>query len=224
MIQIQSGSFTMGSSEDEPGHSRNEAPAHVVRIDYDFEIGKYPVTFREWDLAMQNGFSGPRTCDQGWGRGRRPVINVSYLEILKYIDWLNNVTQKLYRLPSEAEWEYVCRAGTTSRYSFGDTITRKQAQFRAKGPAPVDRFPPNQWGVVGMHGNTFEWCEDCWNDSYVDAPSDGSPWTNRDCNNRIWRGGAWGGSPEWLRSATRFHYEKDFRYCDGGFRLVRTLD
>ena len=214
----------MGSDRNQIGHTINESPQRKVEIDYDFEVGKFPVTFREWDLALKLGFRGPKLSDQGWGRGRRPVINVSFNEAQFFIEWLNSKTSKQFRLLSEAEWEYVCRASTITKYSFGNSITHEQARFASKGPIPVHKFPANQWGVVGMHGNVFEWCQDCWNENYIGAPTDGSAWEEGDCNERIWRGGAWGGSPDWLRSATRFHYEMGFRYCDGGFRLARTLD
>lgn len=197
MVRIRPGSFLMGSPEDEPYRDSREGPQHEVRIEYDFEVGKYPVTFAEWAAAAAEGAcDGYRPHDgrpgEHWGRGKRPVINVSWDHAQGYIAWLNERTGKTYRLLSEAEWEYCCRAGTKTAYSFGDSIRWPQANFLNERTEPVTRFPRNAFGLVGMHGNVDEWCEDCWNKNYDQPgrPDDGSAWLTGDCSLRVLRGGS----------------------------------
>jgi formylglycine-generating enzyme required for sulfatase activity len=167
---ISPGTFMMG---DEDGQ-------HEVRIAHRFAVGRYPVTFEEYDrFAAETGRGQPK--DQKWGRGRRPVINVSWNDAKDYVAWLSQQTNQPYRLLSEAEWEYACRAGTTTRYSWGnDPPTPEQANFMGDigKTTEVGSYPPNPWGLYDMHGNVWEWVEDCWNDSYKGAPSDGSAWTS----------------------------------------------
>ena len=146
---------------------------------------------------MQAGAKGI-VPDRGWGRGNRPVINVSWKDAQSYVRWLSQRTGHRYSLPSESEWEYVARAGTDTRYSWGDEIGRNRANCDGCGSrwddeqtAPVGSFSPNAWGVHDMHGNVWEWVEDCWNDSYVGAPSDGSAWESGECGYRVLRGGSW---------------------------------
>jgi formylglycine-generating enzyme required for sulfatase activity len=132
---------------------------------------------------------------------------------------------KAYRLLSEAEWEYCCRAGTTSAYSTGDEITPAQANFglNSKGTTPVSRFPPNAWGLRDMHGNVWEWCEDNWHPNYQGAPEDGSVWKGGDTSSRVLRGGSWFNNPHLLRSASRDRSLPDDRNSNVGFRVARTL-
>jgi formylglycine-generating enzyme required for sulfatase activity len=142
------------------------------------------------------------------------------------VAWLRKESGgKSYRLLSEAEWEYCCRAGTISAYSTGDEITPEQANFgeNSKGTTPVSRFPPNSWGLRDMHGNVWEWCEDCWHDNYVGAPTDGSAWTTLDCSRRVVRGGSWDFTPRILRSADRVRITPDDWNYILGFRVGRTL-
>ena len=146
-------------------------------------------------------------ADEGWGRGDRPVINVSWDDAQAFVGWLSQETGESYRLPSEAEWEYAARAGTETRYSWGDEIGTNRAncdgcgsQWDDRQTAPVGSFPPNPFGLHDMHGNVGEWVEDCWNDSYRSAPADGIAWLSGDCDRRLSRGGSWW-SPRTIRAA-----------------------
>nr|MBX2855922.1 formylglycine-generating enzyme family protein [Paracoccaceae bacterium] len=183
MLIIPAGSFTMGSPLDEPGRYDWEGPQHQVRIARPFALGKYAVTFDDYDrYAAAAGVDKPE--DEGWGRGRRPVINVTHMDADGYCRWLSEQTGAPYRLPSEAEWEYACRAGTTTPYWWGRQITLDQANYSPAGRGkdgrgktePVEAFEPNPWGLHQMHGNVWEWCADHWHDSYRGAPTDGSAW------------------------------------------------
>jgi formylglycine-generating enzyme required for sulfatase activity len=228
MVVIPAGDFWMGSKDGEGFAS--ERPRHKVAIPRPFAVGRYPVTFAEWDAAVAAGGVKHKASDQGWGRGRRPVINVSCEDAQAYVKWLSDKTGKQYRLLSEAEWEYCCRAGAETSYSFGDKITKAEAQFSegnwgsAGRTAEVGSFPANSFGLYDMHGNVLEWCQDCWNDTYKGAPSDGSAWTAGDCERRVLRGGSWYFNSTYLRSAYRFVINAGLRnFYSGGFRLARTL-
>jgi formylglycine-generating enzyme required for sulfatase activity len=226
MIAIKPGQFTMGSPDSEPGHNADEGPQHNVVIDYRFAVGKYPVTFLEWDSAARLGAcDGYMPSDHGWGRNWRPVINVSWDDVQAYLRFLNERTGKAYRLLSEAEWEYCCRAGTTTAYAFGDRLTTRSqgVVFAYTKTVPVNRLWANRWGLVSMHGNVWEWTEDCWNETYVGAPSDGSAWRSGDCSRRVLRGGSWDSLPQSLRSASRIRIIPSGRVYYIGFRVARTL-
>ena len=229
MIVVPSGSFQMGSPPDESGRGDDEGPQHRVSIGYRFAVGVYEVTFSEWDACVESGgCNGYHPDDKGWGRGNRPVINVSWTDAQSYVDWLSAKTGHNYGLLSESEWEYVARAGTTTRYSWGNNIGHNRAncdgcdsRWDDDRTAPVGAFNANAWGVHDMHGNVWEWVEDCWNDSYVGAPSDGSAWTSGDCGRRVLRGGSWFDYPRNLRSANRYGNTTEIRDLDDGFRVVR---
>ena len=198
---LDPGSFKMGSEEG----SDDEKPVRDVTIGYRFAMGRYPVTFEEYDrFAESTGRDRPG--DAGWGRGRRPVINVSWNDGKAYAVWLADETGKGYRLPTEAEWEYACRAGTETAYSCGDEIGEKDANFgKTKGKTTkVGSYLANPWRLFDMHGNVWEWVEDVWHDSYEGAPADGNAWTeagNED--GRVLRGGSWVNRQRFLRSALR---------------------
>ncbi len=226
MIRIKPGRFVMGSPESEPGRFADEGPQHDVVIDYSFEVGKYPVTFREWDAAaMLGACNGYLPSDQGWGRDWRPVINVNWDDAQAYVRFLTERTGKPYRLLSEAEWEYCCRAGTTTAYAFGDRLTTRSqgVVFAYTKTVPVNRLWANRWGLVSMHGNVYEWTEDRWNETYNGAPSDGSVWDSGDYTRRVLRGGAWVNIPRILRSANRVWNIPTYRDYSNGFRVARTL-
>ena len=210
LVVIPPGKFMMGGEE---------GPQHEVQISHRFALGRYPVTCEEYDrFHTKKG--------QYWGRGRRPVINVSWEDAHAYVAWLSKATGQPYRLPSEAEWEYAARAGTTTRYWWGDDPpTPKQANFgrNVDETTEVGSYPVNPWGLHDMNGNVWEWVEDCWNDSYEGAPKDGSAWTSNDCNRRVLRGGSWGYVPEVLRSAFRGGGLSGLWLHDLGFRVARTL-
>ncbi len=230
MVVIPKGTFLMGSPETEIGRQSNEGPQHRVAIGRRFALGKYAVTFDEYDHFCEvTNRRKPR--DQSWGRSRRPVINVSWQDAVAYCEWLAKETGKPYRLPSEAEWEYAARAGTTTRYSWGHAITPKNANYsesKLGKTTEVGAYPANPWGLYDVHGNVREWVGDVWHDSYAGAPVDGSAWTEGEgtdssCN-RVHRGGSWYGNPSFLRSANRAKKMPDYRYKVLGFRVARTLD
>jgi formylglycine-generating enzyme required for sulfatase activity len=237
MVALPAGEFLMGSPETEAGRNKNEGPQHRVTIGYRVALGRYPVTFAEYDhfcAATERKNPG----DAGAGRGKRPVVNVTWRNAASYCEWLAKETGQPYRLPSEAEWEYACRAGTTTRYSCGDEITERNANIGhvARGfvfggrtmTTLVGSYGPNPWGLYDMHGNVWEWVEDVWHDSYKGAPVDGSAWTDREGANsssvRVGRGGSWGLFPGNYRSARRIGLEPDLPGRFLGFRLARTLD
>ena len=158
------------------------------------------------------------------------MINVSWHDAVAYVQWLSDKTGESYRLPSEAEWEYAARAGSKKKYSWGNDIGHNRAncdgcgsQWDDKRTAPVGSFSPNAWGLYDMHGNLWEWVQDCWNDTYQGAPADGSAWTRGDCSLRVLRGGSWGGKPGNLRAAYRVRGTTGKRNNNIGFRVARTL-
>lgn len=228
MAVIPAGHFLMGSSESELNRSDDEGPQHEVHIARPFALGVYAVTFDEYDLFCQEiGRDKPRE-KRSWGRENRPVINVSWHDAQAYCDWLSEQTEKSYRLPSEAEWEYACRAGTQTLFYTGETISFDQANFNPNygKTLPVGSFSPNAFGLYDMHGNVFEWIEDCWHGSYHNAPNVGCAWlrTNGgECDRRVVRGGSWESNPLFLRSADRGSYETNYAFDDLGFRIARDL-
>ena len=214
--------------------SPSEETQHQVTIAKPFAVSKFELTFDEWDACAAHGDCDPHVSDNGWGRHRQPVINVSWDDAQRYVAWLSRITGKKYRLLSEAEYEYAARAGTQTAYPWGDDIKlngkamaycgRCGSQWDNKQPAPVGSFPPNAFGLYDMVGNVWEWTEDCYNNSYKGAPVDGSAWTNEgDCNTRVARGGSWL-LPGGLRSASRFGLTTGSRSVDIGFRVARTLN
>jgi len=229
MVTIPSGSFTMGSPASELGRRAVEGPQHSVTIGYAFAVGKYDVTFDEWDACVADGgCGGYKPADEGWGRGNRPVINVSWDDAQAYAQWLSKKTGKQYRLLSEAEWEYAARAGTTSVYYWGDAIGSGNAdcggcgsQWDGKQTSPVGSFQANAFGLYDMGGNVEQWTADCY-DTYAGAPSDGSA-SQRTCLQRISRGGAYYNGPQAVRAANRGGFPPDIRSQDNGFRVARTL-
>lgn len=229
MVVIPAGSFQMGSPSSEFGRFIEEEPLHRVTISQPFAMGKYEVTFAQWDACVAEGGCNHRPDDEGWGRGNRPVINVSWNDITEqYLPWLNKKAGKRYRLPSEAEWEYAARAGTRTAYWWGDYIICSQAAYgfkdcKRRNTEPVGNYLANTFGLYDVHGNVFEWTEDCWNDYYSGAPTDGSAWIRSDCDSRVLRSGSGGNSPRFLRSAFRYFKEPSYHYQNIGFRLARTL-
>ncbi len=228
MVALPAGEFLMGSPEDEEGRQDNEGPQHRVTIGYRLAIGRYPVTFEEYDYFC-DATKRERPKDEGWGRGRRPVINVSWRDWPAYLAWLAEATGRFYRLPSEAEWEYACRAGTTTRYAFGDEITAKDANFGmyVRKTTEVGSYPANAWGLHDMHGNVWEWVEDIWHDSYQGAPADGTAWTDRRGSylpSRVVRGGSWDANARYLRSTVRIQSGPSRGINGLGFRVARRLN
>ena len=206
MVVVPAGTFNMGSNASEEDSDDSEPPVHQVTIFVPFAVGKYEVTFSEWDACVAaGGCGGYRPDDNSWGRANRPVMNVSWEDANEFVRWLSTETGKQYRLLSESDWEYVARAGTTGPFHFGSTISTDQANYdgdytygngregvyRGK-TVQVGSFPSNRFGLHDMHGNVWEWVEDCWHGDYSGAPTDGSAWT-------IWRQ-----LPDRTRVARRF--------------------
>jgi formylglycine-generating enzyme required for sulfatase activity len=227
MVVVPVGSFMMGSSE-----SDDESPVHPVQFGRTFAVSKCEITFDEWNVCAQarGCAANPRPRDEGWGTGRRPVINVSLSDARSYVNWIAATTGRQYRLLSEAEWEYAARARSTTRYAFGDSITGRNAQFSpdrvgsATQTAEVGSFAPNAWGIHDMHGNVREWVEDNWHPNYTGAPNDGSVWRNSDTTFHIVRGGSWFDfNASYLRSASRKQVEPSIRSSVIGFRVARSL-
>ena len=225
MIMIPAGSFLMGSSDSDPNSRDRERPSHEVDLQ-PFALGKYEVTFKEWEACVSGGGCEREPDDQGWGRGDRPVINVSWKDAQQYVSWLSRQTGEAYRLPSEAEWEYAARAGTTTPYAFGDEITEAQANFGSNvgQTKEVGSYPANAWGLHDMHGNVREWVEDVYNSTYEGAPSDGSAWLDGYEGKRAIRSGSWNYSQSITRSAYRDHHPQATKSFDLGFRVARALD
>ena len=227
MVVVPAGRFVMGASEHESALS-SEKPPHEVTIGQPLAVGKVPVTFAEWDACQAEGGcggAGQGPEDEGWGRGRRPVIHVSWDEARSYADWLSRKTGQTYRLLSEAEYEYAARAGTATAFSTGASITQAEAQFDADRTAETGSFAANAFGLHDMQGNVWEWTQDCWHDDYTAAPADGSAWLSPcpDAQMRVVRGGTWGSSSEELRSAYRQALATSTEVYDVGFRVARVL-
>jgi formylglycine-generating enzyme required for sulfatase activity len=228
MVIIPAGKFTMGSSEDEVGRTAGEGPRHEVAIAESFAVSKYELTFDQWDACVAAA-ACPRAKD-AWGRGVMPVINVSWDDAKLYVAWLSGLTGKEYRLLTEAEWEYAARAGSKTRYSWGDEPGIGNANCNGCGgawelqPAPGESFRPNAFGLDDMQGNVWEWVEDIWHDSYKGAPADGSAWLHGgDASYRVIRGGSWHNETELIRAAIRFKRHRKVQFDTLGFRVARTM-
>ena len=222
MVVIPAGAFLMGSKADpfaSTQPSENEQPQYQVTIK-SFAIGKYEVTQEQWYAVMgtlPSRFKG-RTL---------PVEQVSWSDAQEFVKKLSDNTGKNYRLPSEAEWEYAARAGSQTAYSFGDNVGElgRYGWFNNNSnntTHPVGEKLPNAFGLHDMHGNVWEWTEDCWNENYSNAPTDGSAWTAGNCSLRVVRGGSWYIDPQYLRSAGRDRFTTASRFSSVGFRVART--
>lgn len=222
MTVVPAGAFQMGSPDGEPGRAGDEGPVRVMRIPDPFAVALTPITFADWDAAVAEGWRPEHNpSGHGWGRGLRPVIDVSWRDAQAYVRWLSWKTGCAYRLLTEAEWEYAARAGGSEAYATGAGITAGDARFSdgacgwgaAGGPVEVGSFAPNAFGLYDMHGNVWEWVEDAY------AAPDGYP----DGDRRVIRGGSWGVDRNWLRCACRGWLEAGLRNDDVGFRVARAL-
>lgn len=212
MIEIPAGSFLMGSNDSEMEKRANETPQHEVNLKSCY-LGKFPVTQGQW-FAVMNDL--PEIAE-GFRGADLPVVNIWLEKAIEFCVRLSALTGEKFRLPSEAEWEYACRAGTTTPFSFGETITTEQANFNGEQPfketpkgrfrkhlTKIGTFAPNNFGLCDMHGNIWEWCADIWHENYVDAPTDGSAWlANGDRSYCVQRGGSWIDRASNCRSAFR---------------------
>lgn len=220
---IPAGSFEMGANE----LYEFEKPVHSVTIRSSFYIGLREVTFEEWDACVDQGGCTHRPNDRNLGRGKRPVTDIHWNDANAYLAWLSTRTGRRYRLPTEAEWEYAARGGTTTTYPWGATMAKERANCvgcndpTRRQAVAVGQFPANGFGLYDMAGNAAEWVADCWSDSYRTTPRDGSAFTAPGCRERVLRGGSFNNDPRYLRSAARFKYEADVRFYTNGFRVVR---
>lgn len=228
MVVVPAGSFTMGSPLGEKDRDSDEGPQRNVTIGSSLAVGRYEVTFAEWDACVAGGGCAHQPSDRGWGRGTRPVIDVNWNDAQAYVAWLSRRTGQRYRLLSEAEWEYAARAGTASRHWWGDDIGRNNANcygcgspWDGKQTAPVGSFKANPFGLHDMHGNVLEWVEDCSANTHNGAPSDGSARTGGNCEFRVLRSGSWNYAPRNLRSARRRIMPTVTRFDYVGFRVAR---
>jgi formylglycine-generating enzyme required for sulfatase activity len=238
MVIVPAGEYMMGSPESERGRSSNEGPQRKVSFKEPFAIGKYEVTFAQWDACVAEGGCQHKPGDEGWGRGKRPVISVSWQDAMQYVAWLSRKTGKSYRLPTEAEWEYTARGVTKASdphppFSTGTTINYKQANYDAnftyvdgkmgifrQKTMDVGSFHANAFGIHDMHGNVWEWVQDCYKETYKAAPADGSAVKSAHCPLRILRGGSWNYHPRYLRSAYRYATAPEVRLDMVGFRVA----
>jgi formylglycine-generating enzyme required for sulfatase activity len=230
---IPAGSFVMGSPANEPDRNDDEGPQHAVTLG-PFYLGVHEVTVGQYSRFVQGtGRAAPlNSVDPSWvlwteqiQHPNHPVVNVSWDDAVAFCQWLTQTErQGTYRLPSEAQWEYSCRAGTTTAFNTGSSLSANDARFGqpSDGPADVGSYAPNAWGLCDMHGNVWEWCQDRYHDSYLEAPTDGSAWESDSDNDRVERGGSWVFAAALRRSAHRSRNSRDFRYYDRGFRVSRT--
>jgi formylglycine-generating enzyme required for sulfatase activity len=273
MVVVPTGNFAMGAADNDDGRSDSETPQHEVVLDKGFAMGRTDVTvgqFREFVKAsgyqpdsqrlggasVYDERSGAMRDDTGasWqsdyaGRNaddKLPVVNVSWNDARAYAEWLSQRTGKKYRLPSESEFEYALRGGTTTKYWWGDSSPKSRVENLTGGndrssngrrwsnafagyrdgfwgPAPVMSFAANPFGLYDINGNVSEWVQDCWHDNYIRAPRDGNAWLNPGCSTRVIRGGSWGSSPDQVRSAYRQGADASVRSGRVGFRVVREL-
>lgn len=247
MVQIPSGTFVMGAPENEKGSSDSERPQHTVKVP-NFLMSRYLVTQRQWRLIAILLPKVNRNLEPEpsyFKRDALPVEKISWYDAVEFCARLSNYTGREYRLPSEAEWEYACRAGTNTPFHFGETITSELANYRAietyasqskgiyrKRTTSVGKFHANAFGLHDMHGNVWEWCLDDLHDNYKNAPTDGSTWFNDDNNlfqksdRAVLRGGSWDFNPAYCRSAYRnnlYEAERNLTHNSVGFRIVRTF-
>ncbi len=218
MVIVPSGTFLMGSKADpflDPQPPLNEQPQHLVSIK-SFALGKYEVTQAQWHAVMG-------TIPSHFKGRALPVEQVSWEETQEFLKKLSDKTGRSCRLPSEAEWEYAARAGTATKYSFGDTISKQQANFNSFETKAVGSYPANAFGLHDMHGNVWEWTADCWSANYVDVPADGSAWAKGGCGSRVLRGGALFSDPHELRSTSRIANPIGDKHFGSGFRVARSL-
>jgi formylglycine-generating enzyme required for sulfatase activity/class 3 adenylate cyclase len=220
MVSIPGGTFSMGSDDDP-----SEKPVHRVSVK-SFAIGKFPVTVREWNACVAaKGCSYAAT-----GENDAPVTNLSWTDTQQFVEWLSNITQKPFRLPTEAEWEYAARGGTKSKFWWGDSLETDMANckgcnepYESSQPLTVGSFKPNPFALYDMGGNINQWVADCWHKNYQGAPSDGSAWVENDCPSYVIRSGSWKNDPSYVRPSNRDRYDANVRYPTHGLRVARSL-
>lgn len=225
MVRVPAGSFTMGQGTKDP----SAQPARRVTLRA-FALGQHPVTVAEWKACQSQGGCGPLPR-LATAEDAAPLHNVSWDDAQQYLAWLSRATGQAYRLPSEAEWEYAARAGTATRYWWGDQLGIAHANCAecggsqdARAPLPVNAFPPNPFGLYGMLGGVAQWVQDCWTPSYQGAPADGTAREARGCMRRVLRGGSFRSGRDDIAPTSRGFYDAPVRYLTNGFRAARSLD
>jgi formylglycine-generating enzyme required for sulfatase activity len=225
MVSLPAGSFTMGGTFGDP----SERPPHHVTIAAPFAIGKYEVTVEQWN-ACADANACPRLSPENNSVKNAPARDLSWDDAQLYVKWLAKITSKPYRLPTEAEWEYAERGGTTTKYWWGDQMRKGQANckdcgdpWHKEGPEPVGSFAANPYGLYDMNGSVWEWVSDCWHNSYQNAPNDGHTWEAPNCNVRVIRGGSWREGNDYMLATTRFKYSQSVRQSQDGFRVAKDL-
>ncbi|WP_354684151.1 formylglycine-generating enzyme family protein [Cupriavidus necator] len=225
LVTVPAGSFTMGSSASDPA----EKPPHHVTIGEPFAIGRYEVTVEQWNACVEAGACQrvPTVADSA---KNAPVRDVSWDDAQQYVAWLSKTTGKTYRLPTEAEWEYAARGGTSSAFWWGDQMRKGNANCKECGdpwsqdaPATVGSFAANPYGLHDVNGSVWEWVADCWHSSYKGAPTDGRAWNENVCGTRVIRGGSWREGASYMVSSTRFKYSPSVRQSQNGFRVARDM-
>jgi formylglycine-generating enzyme required for sulfatase activity len=225
MVALYPVPFTMGSNGSDP----SERPVHKVALRTPFAIGKLEVTVGQWAQCVKASVC-PSVPSAANAAENLPMRDVSWDEAQLYLKWLSTVSRKPYRLPTEAEWEYAARGGTTSRYWWGEQMKGGNASckgcgepWKADAPPPAGSFVANPFGLLDMNGSVWEWVQDCWHSSYKGAPSDGSAWADATCQSRVIRGGSWREDGSYMLSTTRFKYDASVRQSQNGFRVARSL-
>jgi formylglycine-generating enzyme required for sulfatase activity len=225
MVALSPAPFTMGSNSGDP----SERPPHKVALRTPFAIGKYEVTVEQWNQCVKASVC-PVVPSSADAAGKLPMRDVSWDEAQLYLKWLSTVSNRPYRLPTEAEWEYAARGGTTTRYWWGDQMKGGNSScqgcgepWKADGPPPVGSFIANPFGLYDVNGSVWEWVQDCWHSTYKGAPLDGSAWADGSCQSRVIRGGSWREDGSYMLSTTRFKYDASVRQSQNGFRVARSL-
>jgi formylglycine-generating enzyme required for sulfatase activity len=221
LVPLPAGQFTMGSNSSDP----SERPAHKVSLATPFAIGKYEVTAGQW-----NACADAHACQRSTQANEAPVRDVSWDDVQQYLKWLSTTSGKPYRLPTEAEWEYAARGGTTTAYWWGDKLVPGKANCKDCGPpwqvdspANAGSFSANPYGLYDMNGSVWEWVSDCWHGTFKDAPADGRAWEGPNCTVRVIRGGSWREGAAYMVSSTRFKYDASVRNGQNGFRVARNI-
>ncbi|RZF26023.1 hypothetical protein EVC45_30495 [Paraburkholderia sp. UYCP14C] len=225
MVAVPAGMFAMGSNTDDP----SERPVHRVSIGAPFAIGKFPVTVEQWNACVAANACQKLTPESNSNKSA-PARDLSWDDAQQYVKWLAKTTGKPYRLPTEAEWEYADRAGTTTAYWWGEQMRKGNANckdcgdpWHKEGPENVGTFAANPLGLYDMNGGVWEWTADCWHNTYQGAPVDGHAWDSPGCEMRAIRGGSWREGGDYMLSATRFKYSAGVRQSQNGFRVVKDL-
>lgn len=247
MVVLPAGEYFMGSALSERPRERDEGPRHLVKIPSPFAIARYETTFAEWDACVADGgCNGHAPDDGGWGRGSQPVMNVNHADARAFVAWLNQrAGAEVYRLPSEAEWEYAARGGALGPFTWGLLASRDHANYGAEeccsglaegadrwvNTAPVGQFPANAFGLFDMQGNVWEWTADCYAPDYEPDPDEGGDkrvdsraYEEDGCTHRVIRGGSWLVVPHLMRLAYRVRYPPGERRRMVGFRVARSVE